>query len=65
MRFLFGFMASLYAMQYYARPREDGTRRPSYIALRDELYKPVLEEITKSQDRHLASALGSGIKAYF
>lgn len=64
MKMLLGFFAGLYAAQVYSKPLPDSTHRPSYVALRDELYKPVCAEISKKEDRHVLKTVGSGVKAY-
>ena len=43
MKFILGLMTGVYLTQLYSKPQSSGIQRPSYVALRDELYKPVKE----------------------
>jgi hypothetical protein len=67
MKLFLGVMTGLYLAQLYSRPMQNaqGTQRPSYIALRDQLYRPVVQEISKADDRKILKTMSSGVKAYF
>jgi hypothetical protein len=57
-------MTSVYLMQIYSQPQASGLQRPSYVALRDELIKPLKNEFSKNEDRHLMQVAQTGVKAY-
>lgn len=64
MRLLLGFTVGSFVAHYYSRPQADGTHYKSYVVLRDSLYKPVKEEISKNENRAVMKTVFAGVKAY-